>query len=111
MAAFGTGNHNFAFSPGHAADGTALGTGKILMLFIRAFLFGLTESSGNRIPASVHKPGIFRPPLLQIAGKHTEDRPGQKRRGENTDHQVGGIVLYEYIDDIQHDGKPKRRHA
>ena len=81
------------------------------MLFIHTFLLSLTEPSGNRIPAFIHKPGIFRPTLLQIAGKHTEDRPSQKRRGDNTDHQVGGFVFDEYIDDIKHDGKPEQRHA
>lgn len=107
MAAFGTGDHDPAFALRYAADCAAAGTGEIFMLLVHALLLGLTEASGNGIPEFIHKPGVFRSALLQIAGKHTEDRPDQKNGGNDPENNKRGFVLQEHGDHIQQDRRKK----
>ena len=75
VAAAGAGDDDTPLPSGYAAHRAAAGAGEVPVLLVHPLLAASGDASAHRPPDLLHEPCVLPAPLLQIPGKHPEQRP------------------------------------
>ena len=109
VAAAGAGDDDAPLPSGYAAHRAAAGAGEVPVLLVHPLLAASGDAPAHRPPDLLHEPCVLPAPLLQIPGKHPEQRPQHQNTRRKTDDAVYRRLALpqEHIDEVQQDRRPQ----